>query len=259
MMRRRTKSHVERYPNGGIDQRRALGTAPREDMMMDKAIAAVLRTMIARSRRRAAKSRIAHTLPDDYASLLYEQQQGRCDVTGLHFSMQRFPEALVKHPFAPSLDRRDSRGGYTVDNVRLVYVSVNFGMGQWGQEVYLHCARAAVEHDVKQGFKKPAELTDWQARQRGRIGATETPAKSVIGDDLSRQRKPAELSDWEARQRDRIDAAETLAKSLIGDDLSRQRRHIASLKRNLTLGPQGLARAAERAAGKRASHGTEAG
>ena len=79
--------------------------------------------------------------------MLYERQKGRCEVTGFAFSMQRFATALVKHPFAPSLDRKDSHGGYTVDNVRLVYICVNFGMGQWGQEVYLHCARAAVEHD----------------------------------------------------------------------------------------------------------------
>ena len=59
---------------------------------------------------------------------------------------------LVKHPFAPSLDRISSQGGYTADNVRLVCIAVNFGMGQWGEELYLTFARAAVEHS-NQGRK----------------------------------------------------------------------------------------------------------
>jgi len=182
-------------------------------MKVDKAMAKVLRAQTARSRTRAAKAGIIYALPDDYASLLYERQQGRCDVTGLLFSMRSYPAAFVEHPFAPSLDRKDSHGGYTVDNVRLVRVCVNFGMGQWGQEAYLSCARAAVEHARVEQMRKEAIPT----------------------------------SEWHACQRDRIAGAEETAKSLTGVELSRQRRHIASLKRNLTLGPEGLSRAAQRA------------
>src|SRR5438067_11219759 len=65
---------------------------------------------------------------------LYAQQGGRCAVTGIRFSMERKDDAFVKHPFAPSLDRRSSKGDYTDDNVRLVCVATNFGMGQWGEE-----------------------------------------------------------------------------------------------------------------------------
>ena len=57
----------------------------------DQAIRTVLRRLTERSRTSAAKLGIDHFLPDDYASVLYEMQQGRCDVTGLRFSMQRFP------------------------------------------------------------------------------------------------------------------------------------------------------------------------
>ena len=130
------------------------------------------------------------------------------------------------------------RGGYTVDNVRLVYTCVNFGMGQWGQEVYLHCARAAVEYD--RAVQVDSDL-----------GAT--PSFEQV------RKKPVSDAEWHARQRDRIDAAKAIAKNLTGDELSRQRRHIASLKRNLTLGPKGLSRAGKRAAGSRAVRETEAG
>jgi hypothetical protein len=209
-------------------------------MPLDEIFAAILRKIVATSRARAAKAGMVHSLPDGHAALLYERQQGRCEVTGLAFSMQRFPAALVKHPFAPSLDRKDPHGGYTVDNVRLVYVCVNFGMGQWGQEVYLHCARAAVEHDrltlVAPVLTPPSgpESAERLLRNPERDRSMVTP--------------PALVSDWHRRQRDRIDAAEMLSRSLEGDMLLKQRRHIASLKRNFTLGPEGLSLAGHRAA-----------
>jgi hypothetical protein len=105
-------------------------------------------------------------LPDDCAEQLFKQQGGKCDVTDLAFHLERFPEALVKHPFAPSIDRKLSSGSYTSDNVRLVCVGVNFGMGQWGQEVYLRLARAAVARE-----NKPTD--DWVKQQTERIDAAE--------------------------------------------------------------------------------------
>ena len=51
------------------------------------------------------------------------------------------------HPIAPSIDRRLSAGGYAPDNVRLVCVAVNFGLGQWGDEVFLSLARAAADFE----------------------------------------------------------------------------------------------------------------
>jgi hypothetical protein len=90
------------------------------------------------------------TLPSEFAATLYERQHGRCAVSGVKFDLERFPDALVKHPFAPSIDRILSTGHYTPDNVRLVCVAVNFGMGEWGLEVYMTLARAAVAREAKE-------------------------------------------------------------------------------------------------------------
>jgi hypothetical protein len=51
---------------------------------------------------------------------------------------------------------------------------------------------------------------------------------------------------WFAGQRERLAAAEELALNLFGEPLLRQRRRIASVKRNLTLGREGLKSAAAR-------------
>src|SRR3954447_13495057 len=111
-----------------------------EDLENAKFRARWLRRLVNSARRRGKH----FALSDHIAEQLYQQQRGRCAVTGIRFSMERKDDALVKHPFAPSLDRRSSKGGYTDDNVRLVCVATNFGMGQWGEEVFLRLAEAAV-------------------------------------------------------------------------------------------------------------------
>src|SRR5215212_9033160 len=99
-----------------------------------------LRRLVSNARRRGK----GFALSDHIAERLYQQQRGRCAVTGIRFSMERWEKAVVKPPFAPSMDRRDSEVGYTDENVRLVCVATNFGMGQWGEGVFLSLAYAAV-------------------------------------------------------------------------------------------------------------------
>lgn len=71
---------------------------------------------------------------------MFGLQLGKCAVTGLPFKCE--PQSRFhKAPFAPSLDRKDCRKGYTLDNVRLVCVAVNFAMGEWGEAVFEQIAR----------------------------------------------------------------------------------------------------------------------
>lgn len=162
-----------------------------------------------------------HDLTDDHAVLLYEEQGGCCAVSDLRFSLSRFPNVLVKHPFAPSLDRKRASGGYTSDNVRLVCIAINFGMGQWGEELYLIFARAAVEHEQRTR-QFPPEGCD---------------ALTAV--------------DWSARQRERISAAEAIAATLSGDALKRQLHRVAGLKSALTKGQAGIGFAGMKAAQSR--------
>ena len=185
--------------------------------------------MVPRSRRRAERSRFAHDLALDHAQHLFHHQQGRCAISGLPFSLRRFADVLVKHPFAPSFDRISSWGGYTADNVRLVCIAVNFGMGQWGEELYLTFARAAVE------------------RSNQETRAVSAAAEAALRSTTIRSTDETAAADWWTEQRERIAAAEAIASALACEALAKQRRRIASLKRNLTLGPAGLKAAAARA------------
>lgn len=78
---------------------------------------------------------------------------GHCAISGRHFSMEDFG-CLVCHPFAPSVDRMNCHEGYTITNTRLVCVAVNFGMNQWGEDVYYELAGAAAKHGKLAEFKR---------------------------------------------------------------------------------------------------------
>jgi hypothetical protein len=150
----------------------------------------------------AIKRGIGFYLSPDYGEILFQTQDGRCAVTGIPFHMQRFPDAFVKYPFAPSIDRILCSGGYTAEDTRLVCAAVNFGMGQWGEELFLTLARYAVGSDK---------------------------AKSASGEKYRY-----------ARQDERIAAAETILLILPVDERRAQAHHIAGLKASRNKGPDGL-------------------
>ena len=64
-----------------------------------------LRALASRSRHRARRSGFLHDLPNDAGERLFQRQIGLCAISGLPFSLAEFVDVLVKHPFAPSLDR----------------------------------------------------------------------------------------------------------------------------------------------------------
>jgi len=80
----------------------------------------------------------------DWLCDLYERQGGLCAVTGLplDISPQVDEETKWRRPFRPSIDRIDSRRGYTADNIRIVCAAANYAMGAWGEGVFAIIAAA---------------------------------------------------------------------------------------------------------------------
>jgi hypothetical protein len=60
---------------------------------------------------------------------------GRCQVTRQPFDRER-KAANGKRPFLPSLDRVDSIGGYTKDNVELTTIMVNLALNEHGRNAF---------------------------------------------------------------------------------------------------------------------------
>lgn len=70
---------------------------------------------------------------------------GMCAATGLPFDLKPGPYRHHANPWAPSLDRRDSSKGYTLDNVQVVCAAYNYAKSEWSADVLLTIARAIVD------------------------------------------------------------------------------------------------------------------
>ena len=118
-------------------------------------------------------------LPDMYS--LWEHCEGRCAVSGLAFTSEPIDHALVKHPFAPSLDRVDSTRGYLVGNVRFVCTVATFAMNQWGVDVLRRVAYGIVEIEQK-------DYKNWYRRQRRKLRKLDKDAENLSGAERSKQK-----------------------------------------------------------------------
>ena len=96
---------------------------------------------------RALAANVAHrskkkgggAIPIDTLRHIAQRSGGKCEVSGMPF----YFGGEKRHFLQPSIDRIDSARGYEIDNVRLVCLSVNYCMSQWGERVF-HAIAAAV-------------------------------------------------------------------------------------------------------------------
>lgn len=68
----------------------------------------------------------------DYLEKLWEEQNGKCAITGLPINLQYWNTR--KTPFSASLDRKDSSRGYLKGNVQFVAYSVNMAKNNFTDE-----------------------------------------------------------------------------------------------------------------------------
>lgn len=67
----------------------------------------------------------------------------RCAVSGIPLA-KRLVLGGERDPWAPSIDRIESRHGYTDDNIRVVCLAANYAMNAWGLDVLLRLARGVL-------------------------------------------------------------------------------------------------------------------
>lgn len=77
------------------------------------------------------RARLSHRgLPCDitpeFLSSLYVEQKGLCAISGIPLDLDD-----AKSPRYISIDRKDSKEGYTTSNVQFVLLAVNLGKGRW--------------------------------------------------------------------------------------------------------------------------------
>lgn len=94
-------------------------------------------------RNRAKKRGIKCTLSAQQLRDLLLRSAGRCELTGLKFSTDG-RGSFRSRPYFHSIDRIDSRGDYSIENLRVVCHAANIAMNAWGEDVFAELARGFV-------------------------------------------------------------------------------------------------------------------
>lgn len=94
-----------------------------------------VRRLFCNAKKRATAKKVPYELTLEQEEGLYLDSGGQCSVTGMSFRMGNTKDGY-RAPFAPSLDRINPKLGYTIDNVRLVCVVVNWALSDWGEGVF---------------------------------------------------------------------------------------------------------------------------
>ena len=102
---------------------------------------AVARRLVRKSKERAALSGQPHTLEISDVLAMIEAQGGICALSGMPLSFEKSATGRRK-PFAPSLDRVDCAGGYTLENCRIVCVIVNLSRGDFSDAEFIAMCKA---------------------------------------------------------------------------------------------------------------------
>lgn len=107
------------------------------------ALPIVARKAYSRAKQRARKLSIQCLTFDEFVAM-WEEQNGVCALSGIEFSEEKVRQdaKILSRPWAPSIDRIDSRGDYSRANVRIVTQIVNFSLGEWPMSVFLEMCTA---------------------------------------------------------------------------------------------------------------------
>ncbi len=102
------------------------------------------------SKLKAANTRdLSRVIPFDitlsYLFLIYEQQQGRCALSGRKMTLGQSDNALPGKD-AMSIDRIEPALGYVKDNIRFVTHQVNIAKGRHSDDDLIELARNIVAH-----------------------------------------------------------------------------------------------------------------
>ncbi len=96
--------------------------------------------MCSAAKRRAKCSKLKFDLTPQW--IIKKIKRGRCEMTGIKFTLEAPRKGYYHNPYAPSLDRHDHKKGYTKDNVKVVIWAYNQAKGQWNRKHFRRIIKA---------------------------------------------------------------------------------------------------------------------
>ena len=103
------------------------------------------------AKRRAKINGVEFTLTKKDADYLFKRAGKRCELTKIPFDFSKNTR-YTKRPFVPSIDRIDSRKGYTMNNCRVICLMANIAVNEWGEELFSKLAYAYVTFKPQKDF-----------------------------------------------------------------------------------------------------------
>lgn len=101
-----------------------------------------------RHQKGAKQRKIDFTITADDVSSLMERQANRCAVTRLSFKYDK-PGNMRIRPWIPSIDRINTKLGYTPTNIRIVCAFVNVAMNGFGEDFFSVVLGPLIESEVQ--------------------------------------------------------------------------------------------------------------
>lgn len=98
------------------------------------------------AKNRAKTKNLACDITNEYILQLYNDQNGKCVVSGREFDLDAFGNKGQVNPDAPSIDRIIPSLGYVKGNVRLVTYLTNVCLNEYGHEHLLDLCKDLLEH-----------------------------------------------------------------------------------------------------------------
>lgn len=136
-----TPEFLEAYQLAASGERPKVARIGRYERRTER-IASAFATTLSGCKARAAQKGRGFDLTVEWLCDLARRQDFRCAVTGIALDLKNPSRRDRRNPFAPSIDRINSKGGYTKDNVRIVALAVNIMLADWGEEVLAHVAES---------------------------------------------------------------------------------------------------------------------
>lgn len=107
-------------------------------------LAGVVNKLTAQHRRNAKARGISFSLTEKDVYRMIVAANGKCQVTGVPFELEG-KRGQTRRPYFPSIDRIDSKRGYTKANTRIVIAAANLAMNEWGESVLHKMAQSMLD------------------------------------------------------------------------------------------------------------------
>lgn len=105
----------------------------------------VLQRLLKTCENKKISKKLGFDLDFEYIKNMYENNNRRCAVTNIEFDLS-VDKRFFRRPFAPTIDRINSKIGYIKKNVRLVCNAANFALNEFGDEIFDQVCRSYVNN-----------------------------------------------------------------------------------------------------------------